>query len=418
MKTVDAEKFHKILGVKRQRINYQSKDFVDYVVMILMCVALIWFGYGADHIVSIVGFALCAFMIVVFPIRHGAQLKIPFIVKRPQDILYSIIHKVQNLTPHYFIALGLLLLENYIISVTPDLPHKVELAHQIALGVFWTHFIALSLYRTVILFSHLQKKDHVRQVLMESVWKSAVTNPSRVPLEIVHAYFTGLLTHIVHLVPWYLVIKFSNFSLVFLPLTFVIGILIQRSSVEKLNEWFYRDHWLGHNSEFDFIYEHGTHHDAIPSALIGVAGNGFLEGFFRGALAFPMPFFNPVIAGIFYSIDVKSDMDLHQYIPGVFPIMSKEFLGSVQHSLHHYGRLEPYSFGLNLDKPLTDEVKKQTRLLPDGIKYSYRLDEQLTGYEWDNPRFKWFLDLVDKYNDGPIVPPQENTGELDAKTPN
>ncbi|HYD79456.1 MAG TPA: hypothetical protein VEC06_06585 [Paucimonas sp.] len=416
MKTVDAEKFHKLYGVKRPRTTYQSKDFNDYSIMIQICGALIWFSYGAYHIVSIIGVALCAFMLVVFPIRHGMQLKIPLILRCPQDFVYGLVHKIQNIKPPYFIALGLLLLENFIISVTPDLPHKVELMHKIAVGLFWAHFIFICAYRTAILAAHLIKRKHVREVLMQSVWKSRLEKQPSITLEIFHAYFTGMLTHIVYLIPWYLVIKYANFSLVLLPFTCLAAYLVQQKNVKTLNDWFYRDHWLGHNSEFDFVYFHGSHHDAIPSGMIAVAGNGYLEGLCRSAIAFPIPFFNPVMAALYYTGDVKIDIDLHQYIPGVFPKLSKEFLGVIQHSLHHFGRLEPYGFAINLDQPISDDIKKRTKVLPDELKYSIRLDQQLTGYEWNNRTFGWYLDLVDKYHDEPAPPSEKESSKLDAST--
>jgi hypothetical protein len=221
--------------------------------------------------------------------------------------------------------------------------------------------------------------------LMQSIWRKTLERQPSVALQIVHAYFTGMLTHIVYLVPWYLVINYLNFSLILLPVTCVAAFFIQRVSVKHLNDWFYRDHWLGHNSEFNFVYLHGSHHDAIPCALIAVAGNGYLEGFFRGALAFPIPFYSPVMAAIFYTFDVKSDMELHQYIPGIFPKLSREFYSVIQHSLHHYGKVEPYGFAINLDQPnISDETKNRFKILPDELKYSVRLDEQLTGYKWHN----------------------------------
>lgn len=415
MKTVNAEKFHRLYGVEKKRINYQDKDFADYALMIAVCAALIGFAYGPLHPMTLVGLPLCAFMLVTFPARHGVKWKVPIVLRRPQELVYSLVHKVQNIKPQYFIALALLVAENALIAVTPNLPHHVAWMHTMAVGLFWAHFIFIACFRTAILAAHLMKKEHVRNVLMESVWKSNVERESRVVPELFHAYCTGMLTHIVYLIPWYLVIRYANFSLVFMPATCVIAFVLQKYSVKNLNDWFYRDHWLGHNSEFDFVYLHGTHHDALPCALIGVAGNGYLEGFFRSALAFPIPFFNPLAAAFFYTGDVKVDMELHQYIPGVYPKLSREFLSVIQHSLHHYGRLEPYGFAINLDQPISAELKKRTSVLPDELKYSIRLDEQLNGYEWDSARFRWFLDLVNKYHDTPDVPPREQAGELDAR---
>ncbi|HWU67428.1 MAG TPA: hypothetical protein VN046_01020, partial [Stenotrophobium sp.] len=266
MKTVNAEKFHRLYGVEKKRINYQDKDFADYALMVAVCAALIGFAYGPLHPMTLVGLPLCAFMLVTFPARHGVKWKVPIVLRRPQEIVYSLVHKVQNIKPQYFIALALLVAENALIAVTPDLPHHVAWMHTMAVGLFWAHFIFIACFRTVILAAHLMKKEHVRNVLMESVWKSNVERESRVVPEIFHAYCTGMLTHIVYLIPWYLVIRYANFSLVFMPATCVIAFVLQKYSVKNLNDWFYRDHWLGHNSEFDFVYLHGTHHDALPCA--------------------------------------------------------------------------------------------------------------------------------------------------------
>ena len=417
MKTADAEKFHKLYGTKKQRINYQARDFSDYAIMILACAALVWFSYGPYHILAIAGVALCGFMLAVFPIRHGAQLKVPILARRPQELAYALVHKVQNIKWPYFAGLGLLLLENFVIRLTPDLPHQLALTHQVAVGLFWAHFIFITGYRTVILAAHLARRDHVREVLMHSVWKSKVETPRQATMEIFHAYFTGLLTHIVYLIPWYLVIKYASFSLLFLPLTCLAALWIQQKNVKTLNDWFYRDHWIGHNSELDFVYFHGPHHDAIPSGLLAVAGNGYLEGLCRSAIAFPIPFYNPLLAAFFYTADVKVDIELHQYIPGVYPKLSREFFEVIQHSLHHYGRLEPYGFAINLDQPISDELRKRTKVLPDELKYSIRLDQQLNGYEWNGARFQWFLELVDRYHDERPPPAQDEPGELGARSP-
>jgi hypothetical protein len=404
MESIEATRFHKLYGVRKQRITYQKRDFLDYVLMIALSAALIRLSYGLSNPLAILGLALCAFMVAVFPMRHGIQLRLPLIFSRPQEILYSLIHKIQNLQPPYFLALGALILENGIIFLTPGLPHKVELTHKVALYLFYSHFILISLYRTAILIAHLYKKELVREILMQSIWRAHLQKQPRISLEIVHAYFTGMLTHIVYLVPWYLVITHVNFSLVLLPLTSLAAVLIQRKSVKTLSAWFYRDHWLGHNSEFDFVYLHGTHHDAIPSGLIGVAGNGYFEGFLRGALAFPIPFYNPLVAAVLYTFDVKTDIDFHQYIPGVFPTIARGFYEVTHHSTHHFGRIEPYGFGIKLNQPnVSEETKKLFKPLPDELRYSLELDEQLTGYEWDNPRHRWFLELVDKYQ-GKAVP--------------
>jgi hypothetical protein len=396
--STEAEYFHKLYGRKRLRITLQARDALDYALMILISAAVILLAYGPTHVMALIGLALCTFMLGSFPLRHGVKLRVPVILSRPQDVLYCLIYKVRNIKLPYLIAIGVLLLENYLIFLTPNLPHNVELMRKVALYLFYGHFIGISIYRTAILAAHWYKKDLVREVLMQSVWKNHLAGQPSMTLEILHAYFTGMLTHIILLVPWYLVITHASFSMVLLPATLPASVLIQVSFVKVINEWFYRDHWVGHNSEFDFVYLHGSHHDAIPSGLIGVAGNGYLEGLLRGVIAFPTPFCNPIIAALYYTIEVKADIELHQYIPGVFPRLPREFYEVGQHSLHHFGRAEPYSFGLNLDQPhVSEAIRKQLRILPIGLRHAIKLDERLTGYQWDNPRYRWFMDLVDRY---------------------
>ncbi len=414
MEPIDPASFHNLYGMKRrQRIAFRQKDFLDYVLMIGMCAALIWFAYGGLHPLCMAGLALCAYMIVAFPIRHGVQWSVPILVSRPQDALLSLVHKFRNLHWPMLVAVALLALENGVIYLTPNLPHKVELMHQIALWLLYIHFALITGYRTAILIVHLVKRAFVREVLMQSHWKMHLQKQPSITLEIVHAYFVGMLTHIVYLVPWFLVIRFLDFSLVLLPVTCVAAALIQRIHVKTLSAWFYRDHWLGHNSEFDFVYLHGTHHDAIPSGLIAVAGNGFFEGFFRGALAFPIPFYNPIMAALYYTVDVKIDIDMHQYIPALFPRIPREVYEITHHSTHHFGRAEPYGFGIKIDQPgVSEETRKRFKALPDELKYSLDLDTQLTGYEWDHDSHKWFMALVDKYQ--PPAAPEAPAADPDA----
>ena len=290
-------------------------------------------------------------------------------------------YKLQNLRPMYFISIGLLLLENVLIAATPNLPHHVELMRAIAFYLFYTHFISITAYRTAILVAHLAKKELVREVLMQTPWKRTINEKTNITLEIAHAYCTGLLTHIILIAPWYLVIGYFNFSVIFLPLAFLINVIIHwKWIMVYYNKWFYRDHWVGHNSELEFIYLHGPHHDAIPSGMIAVSGNGFLEGITRYTLGAPTAFYNPVVSFLILMAEVAVDIKRHQYIPGVFPRLSKSFLEVFQHSIHHYGLLEPYSIGLKTDK-----------------MYTIWLDEQLTGYKWDNPIQRKILSLYDKY---------------------
>jgi len=405
MSSTRVERFHKLYGTQKRRTNYQEKDFLDYLLMLVVSEAVVAAGFGLLHPMTLVGAVVCLFMAVTFPINHGVGFKVPVVLRAPQDLLYLIIHKIQNIKAPYFIAIALLLAENVVIHYTPTWPHHVDWMRKLAIGLFWFHFAAITLYRIAIFVAHMRMRAHIREVLLQSAWKGRVETPGRTTLAIYHGFFTGLLTHIVYLVPWYLIITHVNYSLVLAPATIVLAFVIQKINVKTLNDWFYRDHWLSHNSEIDFLYLHGVHHDAIPSGMIAVAGNGPLEGLFRSALAFPIPFYNPLPATLFYTFDVKSDMDMHQYIPGVFPKLDKEFLGVIQHSLHHFGRLEPYGFAINLDLPISDKLAKRLSILPDELKYSIRLDQELNGHVWDNAKFRWYMDLVERYHDKPANTP-------------
>jgi hypothetical protein len=398
MNTVDPKYFHRTYGEQTKRISYKTRDFIDYIIMSILCSAVIYFSYGAEHFITIVGLVLSAYMIIVFPIRHGWQIEIPVIIKRPRDILFTIIYKLQNIKAVYLFAISFLLLENHLIYLTPTLPHNTALMHEIALYLFYLHLIGITIYRTYILYVHLCKKELVREVLTQTSWKRVILNQPNITLEILHAYFTGLLTHLILIAPWFIVITYAKYSVIFLPVIVVINIFTEAKFIKVINLWFYRDHWLGHNVEVDFVYLHGTHHDAIPSALIGVAGNGLLEGFMRHSLGSPAPFFNPIVSAIVYSVVVQQDMEGHQFIPGLYPTANIEFQKINQHSMHHFGKLAPYGIASNVDQAdVNEKFKARYKIFPDEFKNAIKLDEQLAGYEWYNAKYKKYLDLVAKY---------------------
>jgi hypothetical protein len=405
MRPADPAFYHQMFGVRKPRAVYYAKDFLDYGLMLLLTALVTGAVYGFGHPMSLAAYGLCAVALVMFIARHGVELQVPLILRRPQDVLYMLVYKIRNLRALYFMGLGVLLLENVVIALTPNLPHHVDWMRKGALGLFYLHFIGISVYRTLILADHLRKKNLVREVLMQTPWKRAVQEKTNIVVEIFHAYCTGLLTHIVLIGPWYFVITHARFSLLLLVPVAAINVYMYMYWMGLThNSWFYRDHWLGHNSELEFVYLHGTHHDAIPSAMIAVSGNGFLEGILRHSIGTPAPFYNPIGASFVYGFEVKNDIDLHQYIPGVFPRIPREVLEVTQHSTHHYGRLEPYGLAMNLDAPSASEaVKKRFASLSGRMKYSIRLDEKLTGFQWDNPTYRLTRSLYDKYESGPAT---------------
>jgi hypothetical protein len=377
----DPAVFHKLYGTKKPRASYYKKDFGDYVLMMALSALVVGLSYGFGHVMAFAGYALCAFTVVAFILRHGIELRVPLIMRRPQDVLYTFFYKFRNLTLVYVTALGVLLLENGLIAATPNLPHHVDLMRTIALYLFYTHFAVITAYRTAIMVDHLAKKELVREVLMQTSWKRIITAKTKINLEIAHAYCTGVLAHIILIAPWYLVIKYANFSVIFLVAVCVLNVLVHLKWLTRINAWFYRDHWLGHNSELEFVYLHGSHHDAIPSGMIAVAENGFLEGFLRLTLGTPVTFYNPIMSFLVITIEVQKDIDAHQYIPGVFPRLPRKIVEVSQHSTHHYGQIEPYSFGIKVDQEGQEErYQRLFKGLPDEMRNSAKLDEELTNF--------------------------------------
>lgn len=398
MLRIDPVAFHSLRGERKPRVAYYARDFLDYVLMLILAALAIGLAYGFGHPIAMAGLVLCAFALAAFIVRHGVEITLPLILRRPQDLVFLFLYKLQNMRPMYPLALGLLLLESLFVAATPDLPHYSDITRKVALGLFYVHLLSITVYRTVILFAHLQKKELVREVLMQTPWKRVIGGKTNITLEILHAYGTGLLSHILLVAPWYLVLTHANFSLLLLPLTCALAVIIHLRWLHVYNGWFYRDHWVGHNSELEFLYLHGPHHDAIPSALIAVADSGFLEGYLRFALSSPIAFYNPLISFLIYMYDVKSDVDLHQYIPGVYPRLSRRILEVFQHSTHHYGRLEPYGLAMKIDQPQVPEsYRKRFAKLPSTMTNSFELDEVLTGIQWDNPTHMQTLRLWDRY---------------------
>lgn len=390
--------FHKLYGERKPRAVYYAKDFADYTLMVLTTALVVAVAYGPRHPVALMGAALCAFALIAFALRHGAELRVPLLFRRPQDLLFLFLYKLQNLRPVYLVAVSVLLLENVLIAATPNLPHHLELMRTVSLALFYVHLGGITIYRTAILVAHLAKKEFVREVLMQTPWKRVINEKTNINLEMAHAYATGLLTHIVLVAPWYLVIQYARFSAIFLPVVAAINVAVHLKWLRQVNSWFYRDHWLGHNSELEFVWLHGPHHDAIPTGMIAVAGNGYLEGFLRFTVGSPVAFYNPLVSFFVFTFDVKTDIELHQYVPGVFPYLPRKALEVGQHSTHHYGRLEPYSLALKVDRPdVSDEYRKRLQRIPDELRNSLNLDEELTGFQWDNPTHRLTLGLWDKY---------------------
>src|ERR1700733_1351457 len=106
MKRPDPAFFHKLYGSPKPRVTYFGRDFLDYVLMVGLSALVVSLSYGFRSVMSAIGLFLCAVMIVTFIIRHGIELRFPVILRRPQEILYMLVYKIQNLKSLYFSALG------------------------------------------------------------------------------------------------------------------------------------------------------------------------------------------------------------------------------------------------------------------------------------------------------------------------
>jgi hypothetical protein len=115
-------------------------------------------------------------------------------------------------------------------------------------------------------------------------------------------------------------------------------------------------------------------------------------------LGSPVSFYNLIIAFLANTLEVTTDINGHQFIPGIYPKQSKDYMQITQHGTHHYGRMESYGFAMHVDHHDTPEnLKQKYGKFPDEIKNSVRLDEQLTDFEWDNPTHRILVALFDKY---------------------
>lgn len=399
MKGSEASRYHWLFGERHARTVYYRKDFIDYALMCVVTAMLLLVSYGPSHPLALAGCAMSLIMLASFAYRHGAALTMPLILRRPQELVYSVVYKLRNIRAYWVIGLVVLAAENLFVYLTPELSHRTDLMRTLAMWAFYLHFFGITLYRTIILVAHLRKTELVREVLMQTSWRKSINEKTNMTWEVFHAYFTGVLSHLLMISPIYIVIQYSNFSVWAIPVVIVLNIVNHYVWLKNFNDWSYRNHWLGHNSDFEFIYLHGPHHDAIPSGLLGVSECANLEGYVRHVVGSSLPFYCPFFSLLVFTVDVKSDIDMHQYIPGIFPKMSIDDLSVIHHATHHYGRLEPYGFGVKFDMPnVSDEYKKKYRYIPDEVKNSLLLDETLTGYRWDNPTYQRILELYGKYH--------------------
>lgn len=415
MTTADIERsrLHRLYGPASRRIAYRKSDLADYVIMMVLASAIVLFAYASQPVLAVLGLVCCLFLIATFPFRHGLSWRVPIVLRSPLDAVFALTYRVQNITWVFVVAVAVLAADNLFIALTPELPHQSDLMREIALGLFFAHFGLIALYRSVILGAHLRKREHVREFLMQTTWKKVLLDQPSVTLHLVHAWVTGILTHLVLIAPWFILINHLSYSVISVAVVSVINVVVHYYHMRGYPRWFYREHWVGHATEFDFVYMHGTHHDAIPSGMIGVSGNGVLEGFARDVVGNPLGLYSPFIAFLLHSAEVIQDMRMHQFIPGIHPLLPRWFHEVSQHSTHHFGRLEPFGIGLRLRGGRKTASGRTINFPPVEILNSIEIDEELNEFKWDNPRYQRFLALYDKYQ--PSTRPPQAEEEAGAR---
>jgi|GEM_PF-2681168 len=266
-------------------------------------------------------------------------------------------------------------------------------------GSFWTRqlpwqpivvaqFLIPTAFRTVMLVAHLARRDHVRGVLEQSPMKRWIKGMSMWN-HVVQAYVTGVICHLCLITPCVVFYAATRPTYV-REAALLFGYIVWNQCERRLRfgaempiffNNFYKDHANCHVSRFAFTIVHGHHHDTIPSGLAAVADSAPLESTAR-TLWWGWFLDSILIINFQFVWLVFRGMHNHQYIPGVFPYSRYVIAICTHHVLHHYGSLYPLGF-----------VSRFTR---DGPFYGHANDLS-HGYEADNAKIRWYIDLMEKY---------------------
>lgn len=155
------------------------------------------------------------------------------------------------------LLVALIAIENIAIWMTPNLPHHTQLMREIGLGLFYGHLALLTIlpHRDLAAIC----AQDMRDFLMETSWKAAPETATQYQPRVAACIFHRTADPYHAAAPWYFAITHFQYSVLLLPLTIPLGIFIHSRFLKVVNQWFYRDHWLAHHSEFEFIYLHGPH---------------------------------------------------------------------------------------------------------------------------------------------------------------
>lgn len=382
-------------------MSYRQGDVLDYALMQGFTLAVIAAIYPG--LVTLMAAMMVACMVLRFVWRFGLPRRAPRL-----QLVALLAHSLQLKAANIPRALVLACVKHVLLSTVepPATPLDVD-----GEWLFWLSFWLITTVRLVFFGHHLWRRRFVDSYLRQTTWKGTLEQVRRlatiacvtqlattahagacverhtclclqtsISVELVHALCTGIMTHLALVAPWYFLIANRQVHAALFPFHILIDRYVDRSfyGSELFDRWYYRDHWLGHHRECDFVYLHGPHHDAIPVSFMSSAETGMLEAPIRSILGHPDIYFHPFYACYFITRTTIEVMVGHQYVPGVWPYASTVVNMGIHHYEHHMRSLKPYSGAMTGQ----NDCKRPT------------LEERLNGYDPNNEMWAAFVQDV------------------------
>lgn len=397
---------------RRTYLFYRDADFVPYVGSLALVGLLAWVALPFSWARGAVVVAL-AYLAATFWRKHGARfdpgslgMLARGLGRYPRSLVLRLFDSrgvCAQMALGFGVAVGI----------------EVAVRRYAAEDSFWLRpfsylswfalfFGGLTAFRTVVLFHHLAKARHVREVLEGSNWARELEGLSTWA-HLVQAWVTGVLATLAYFLPSLVFWRFTEPTNVRELVLLVLGsIAIIASSRGGGAEVRAREaavpvsrallatvalavptskgaeldgglaHGEDHASRFGFTLFHGHHHDAVPCALVGGPGVGLLEAVDNGFLYVPY-LGSATVSLVAFCAYAVVDMVFHQYIPGVFPYVRTALAFQVHHVAHHFFSLKPVSVN---------------------ARYNYDLG---AGYRPDNAVTRWFVRTAEAHEQ---VPPE------------